>query len=169
MVNNVQATVHSLIRKYIERQEIVREALSELRPDLLLLSKAGISPQELIEAAKRHTHVPQTGRWGEEWLYTIHGKGCRLIHTVTQEPLEWDAGDVKSFDRFWFVNHLNWLLSQNIDEAPLSELKSRLSGSKSDLQRLVFDALSQLEQIGLIVRSSPSNPNKYTLLVENSP
>ena len=166
-LNDLQTAVYSLVRKYVARQELVRDALSELRPDLLMLAEGSISVEELIELAKRQAHVPQAGRWGKEneWSYFTHGKGCRLTHTITQEPIEWDAADVQSFDRFWFVNYLKWRLDQDREDESISVLRSWLDGREEKLQGLIFDVLNQLQVMGVTVHSNPLNRNRFALAI----
>jgi hypothetical protein len=160
-----QAAVYSLIERYVVRQALVRDAMNDLRPDLLVVAGDKGSYEHLIQMTKRYSHVPQSGQWGndKEWRYFIHGRGGRLTHTITQEPIEWDAPDIHTFDGFWFLNYLQWLLHQDTGDKNISAIKIRLSSNpETSLQDLIFDILNQLVQKGLLARPDPSNPNKYT-------
>jgi hypothetical protein len=58
--------------------------------------------------------VPQTGIWndheGNTWHYYLHGGGCRLTHTITGEPIDWDCPNPLTFDPWFFRFHLAWQL-----------------------------------------------------------
>ena len=70
--------------------------------------------QALIEAIKRNTErqFSQRGTWGndDKWEYFLHGGGCLLTNKETGEPINWDCPNIKSFDVFFFHNHLKWQL-----------------------------------------------------------
>jgi hypothetical protein len=170
VLNTFQTTVYSLVERYVARQTLVRDAMSDLRPDLLVVAKDKDSYEHLIQMTKLYSQVPQSGQWGnnKEWGYFIHGRGTRLTHAITQEPIEWDAPDIRTFDGFWFLNYLQWLLHQDTGDETISSVKSWLSNPGTSLQDLIFDILNQLVQKGLLVRSDPSNPNKYTLISADS-
>lgn len=164
-LNTLQDAVYSLVKRYASRQNTVLEAMGDLRPDLLLLAKGGGVVEELIQMTKLYSAVPQSGQWGKnkEWHYFIHGKGCQLIHNTTQEPLEWDAPDIESFDRSWFVNYLQWLSSQGVEDEYVAVIMSQLNSRNSILQDVIYNTLNQLQQLGILTSSNASNPNKLTL------
>ncbi len=73
--------------------------------------------QKWYQVAKRASerNLPQTGIWHDseqnEWEYTLHGGGCRLVNTKTGEPINWDPPDVNSYDTFKFMYNLKWQIS----------------------------------------------------------
>jgi hypothetical protein len=145
--NRIQVALYSLIERFIQRQRLVKKAIQELRPNW---------PQR---------PASWSGHWGEskEWEYYLHGIGCRLIHTVTQERLEWDLGPLRRFDRYWFVDHLKWLLDQNINDEAVAVIREwrtdmptipnsrSIDGAFSDA---VFTQLEQLHKLGMLSRFS---------------
>jgi hypothetical protein len=106
--------VETWVRTYVERQEIANQALSQLRPDLLMLANAQGAEQVMNGFALREAYdaIPSTGIWfdsdGKEWDYFIHGLGCRLISRISKERIEWDAPDVTAFDVEWFISWAKW-------------------------------------------------------------
>src|SRR5688572_17128800 len=52
--------------------------------------------QLALRASERE--LTQSGVWHDrensEWRYFLHGSGCRLTHTQTGEPIDWDCPDV---------------------------------------------------------------------------
>jgi hypothetical protein len=109
------------ISLFIERQMVVLEIMQQMRPDLLAL--AGATDAESVLAgfalSEKHGSVPQKGIWtheNQEWEYFFHGLGCRLIHMDSGEPIEWDAPDVSSFDKEWFLNWYRWYLTHNLSD-----------------------------------------------------
>jgi hypothetical protein len=117
---------------FISRQQLVHEAMTELRPDLLAAA-ADTREERLksIELAKIYGRVPQSGIWRDEWDHFIHGLGCRLINLNTQELIEWDAPDVDSFEEDWFLTWLIWDL----------RLNQRNTEANRELLRQAFRAL----------------------------
>lgn len=119
-LSSLQASVLSLVKRFVRRQSIVLDAMRDLRPDIIMpLENRGDSIY-WAELREKHTKMPQVGYWGEnaEWEYFLHGGGCRLIHRETGERIEWDAGDLNRFNVDWFVIYLQWLLKydHNNDE-----------------------------------------------------
>ncbi|MBC7812315.1 MAG: hypothetical protein H7175_14260, partial [Burkholderiales bacterium] len=116
---------------------------------------------------------PAVGLWGEnqEWEYLLHGGGCRLTHTVTQERIEWDASNLRRFDRGWFVNHLKWRLDQPVEDESVSVFKAwyedvasskpKVNPSSRPLHDAVFPLLEELAQLGLL-----SQQQQYFILIK---
>ncbi|MBN8594454.1 MAG: hypothetical protein J0M33_22040 [Anaerolineae bacterium] len=125
--------VETWLRTYVERQEIANQALSQLRPDLLMLANAQGAEQIMNGFALREAYeaIPFTGIWldsdGKEWDYFIHGLGCRLINRISKEQIEWDAPDVTAFDIEWFINWVEWYVE---DIAPSDIAFIRLTMQK---------------------------------------
>ena len=90
-----QKAVHNLSKEFVERQQIVKSALMELRPDFF------VRPGQVYQhPTKEQLKGKFTGKWGinQEWKYKVHGQGCKLIHIDTLEPIEWDSPEVNRFD-----------------------------------------------------------------------
>jgi hypothetical protein len=143
------------ISLFIERQMVVLEIMQQMRPDLLAL--AGATDAESVLAgfalSEKHGSVPQKGIWtheNQEWEYFFHGLGCRLVHMDSGEPIEWDAPNVSSFDREWFLNWYGW------QQARDSSLQVTNAQSPSD----TFDSLVDS---GLVVLNEVSGQLKYQL------
>jgi hypothetical protein len=168
-LDDVHKAVYSLIKRYVDRQQLVRNAIHDLRPDLLIVVDGNTRLEELVQMTERHSGAPQSGQWGQlqEWSYFIHGRGCRLIHTTTREPIEWDAPDIRRFDRFWFMNYVTWLSSQIAKEEDIVRLTSWLDRSDGKPQDLVFGLVQHLWEIGMLTAYDPLNRNKFTLVSED--
>jgi hypothetical protein len=120
----------ALIAEFVARQQLVAEAITELRPD-----KFGIynknTPEVFVALADKVLHVPDMGTWKRygRWRYFMHGAGCLLTNFITAEPLEWDAPHRHEFDPYWFINWCLWLRKLHPDDPLLTEaaLKQALS------------------------------------------
>lgn len=159
-MNSIQLAVHSLVSSFVQRQKLVLAALSEIRPDLL-----DMVGEKRVRPTKEYIKLTQSGYWGEdkEWRYFIHGRGCRLIHTVTKEPIEWDAPDVQRFDPYWFVNWVDWLLTQEDKSEHIRIIKTQCKDQHNeDVKTLVFNVLDQLQQAGVLLLH-PDRTNQYEL------
>jgi hypothetical protein len=161
-LNSIQSTLYSLVQRFVQRQAIVLEAMRDLRPDLVAEAGDEIPPQFIGENRKEYLRKFYKGHWGKdkEWEYYLHGGGCRLIHTVTQERIEWDAGSLLRFDRFWFANYVEWLLNQDVEDENLTTFRewfkkelSVVSEKKPVFMRhydVIFPLLERLEEQGLL-------------------
>ncbi len=163
-LSNIQHAIFATILKYVERQKIALEAIIDLRPDIWILTSGENLNEELIKRTEVSVHTPQSGHWGtgKEWSYFIHGLGIRLLHTITQEPIEWDAPDINTFDRYWFVNYVEWLLNQHSEEQTLSTIRTSLVKNGDTMQANIFQILDQLVLAGIL--SGPYKTNKYTVI-----
>ena len=101
--------LYTVLLLFVQRQRIVYDLLKELRPDLFL-DFYRTPEKEFFAAREKYFRTPRQGAWGQDevWEFFIHGKGCRIIHLVTQERIEWDTPDPLVFDRHWFTNYINW-------------------------------------------------------------
>lgn len=143
-MNEFQLYLYHVVKRFVTRQQIVYAALCDLRPDLIAFLNGGVDdPDDLLALADRHRNVPQKGEWGD-WQYFVHGVGCRLTHTETGEPLEWDLPDLRIFDRAWLYNYFEWYLENT------GGLQTFHAVSQQD----VFNALEVLKGFGLIKESS---------------
>jgi len=160
-VNGIQSAVHSLASSFVQRQNFALAALSEIRPDLL--------DENRIRPTKEYIKSTQSGYWGEdkEWRYFIHGRGCRLIHRVTGEPIEWDGPEVQRFDPYWFLNWVVWLLTQEDKSEPIRTIKALCENlHDEDVKTLIFSVLDQLQQAGVLL-CHPDRTNQYELTSSN--
>jgi|GEM_PF-4123426 len=103
-----------LIQRYVERQQLVYDIIQKLHPDFLLCHKlktaTDAETHQILDMVKSYKDVPQSGFWGvnNEWQYFFHGGGCRLVHTVTKEPIDWDPPDITIFDLHKFKPYVVW-------------------------------------------------------------
>src|SRR5260221_9955628 len=144
----LQSAMLGLVQQYVNRQQIVSEVIHQLRPDLVMLSEHVLSEQtvwtqewqEWLERFEQQqklvASIPQRGYWGpnQEWLYFFHGGGCKLVHVLTGEPINWNLPDLDRFDKFWFLEYLNWLLSQDTLNDFASAIKVAYDNSSGALQ-----------------------------------
>jgi hypothetical protein len=168
-LNDTQVAVLSLVRRYVARQELVQDALRDLRPDLLFRrdQMTGGQIEQLLTLTKTYSGVPQRGNWGQEgeWSYFIHGGGCRLVHRVTAEPIDWDAPETVRFDKYSLLNYFEWLLKQDVADKSVSIVRSQLIENNTPLHDFLFSILEQLRQLGVLANSG--HDNKYLLLSDN--
>lgn len=175
-MNPIQSAVYAAIRKFVQRQSLVLEAMKDLRPDIVMRrrNEGDPDPKEVARLTQEYFRRPPVGDWGEnkEWEFYLHGAGCRLTHKITNEPIEWDVGSLDRFDRFWFVYHLEWRLDSDVADEDISVirawLKKRLetwSETKplyGPLQDDIFSVLEELRDLGILSR----HEQYYTLIVE---
>lgn len=158
MYEEIEQSMYELICRFTSRQNLVFQVLKELRPRILI--STGAITGENLEKSLRF-NIPQSGYWGtnQEWKYFIHGLGCKLVHTTTEEPIEWNAPDVKAFDKYWFVNWIKWYLKQPSEVHNLTSKPVNPNG----LDEFIDLGLLKLEQKGIIVHSSSQYANEYVL------
>src|SRR5690606_25287156 len=142
-------------------------ALSSLRPDLMFFSqRTNLDDTEFLEEyirlSRQYADVPETGRWRGEWDYRVNGMGILLTHTTTREPIEWDAPDTQRFDRFWFLNFVEWHLSHSADDEAVYVVRNSVRQYNGKLREFTFEALYELQNRGAIIRCD--NLNRYILL-----
>ena len=125
---------HELFRAiafFIERQQLVAQAMLDLGLDLQFVSRFGAlgwitsdshtvkhvdKSRDLVDLheAADTMHVPQSGVWRDgdqnEWRYFLHGGGCLLTNRITKEPIDWDCPNRLAFDSGFFCRHLAWQL-----------------------------------------------------------
>jgi hypothetical protein len=158
-----QLAVYRLVERFVERQKIVFDAMIELHP--ILMFRAGVIPESQLSPITRARGKPSiifVGDWGgaKEWNYFLHGAGCRLIHKITNEPIDWDAPDTQRFDRHWFFVWVKWLLGQ-ADNAELAAIFTSVNLIDITLEKFLFDMLDQLQNLGRLVQVNPPYFNKY--------
>lgn len=162
-IESLEISVHHLIERFIERQQVTFSAFSALRPAIVDADHINLDEKKLIELLTRYIDAPWQGHW-HEWTYYFQGAGCRLISGETAEIIEWEASDVNTFDRFWFVNWLEWLWMFHPDDKDLTLLKVyfRTRPNRHDLYEIVFPMLRVLSIDGYITNDA-KNKNMYTL------
>lgn len=163
----IESAVYSLIKKYVKRQSIVLEALKDMRPDIVRRWMEPHAPKDISEATVDYYCLHPIGTWGSdrEWDYFIHGWGCRLTHKQTGEPIEWDVGNLKIFDKNWFLNHLKWQLENNNEDDDIQIIKSKFDTtdkSREALNDMITPILTQLSKINLL--SDSGNRINYLVL-----
>jgi hypothetical protein len=169
MVDYLQTAVHELIKRFVERQSIVLEALRDLRPDMIMRIERRGSPKDCTEMRQKYSKASNIGYWGKnnEWAYRLHGIGCHLTHTKTGEIIGWDVGSLKRFDWYWFIDHLEWLLNTDIERSDVRIVRAELSASEIDrdtLRKLILPILEQLQEAEVI---KPSQAVHRYILVKN--
>ena len=157
------------IKYFVNRQELVAQALHDLGLDLYAISILGaggwtlgsIGAKQLYEVNPDHLgenfsnalqrmieintpSLAQTGIWqdqtGETWNYFMHGGGCRLRNPVTGEMIDWDCRSVVHFDIYTFCFHLEWQIAKFPNKYP--QLAASLS--KSDISIIEHKLIPEL-------------------------
>jgi hypothetical protein len=146
-----------LVKIFVERQQLVLAALLELRPGWPIMYRFNqfTNEEEQVKAVMQTLSNPPSGLWGDEnqWQYGTHGGGCLLVHTITGEPLEWDAPEVDVFDRYWFGDWVRWYAKTNHIES--------LVDVDNDT---IHQALLEMECKGLLGRGTPPIPARFRLI-----
>ena len=168
MNDELQSAIYRLLKRFVSRQVLALRAIEEMRPHFILIAKRERPIEEILTEMLneiKRPQAPQSGYTGDnnEWEYFFHGGGCQLTHTVTQEIIDWDAPDVKTFDRFWFLNWLEWLLDYEATNEDAAIVQKAFDSYNGTFREFVFEQIRQYEESGLIKRSGSSR-NKYMLI-----
>lgn len=154
----LEDAVLSLVEIFITRQHLVSDVIQTLRPDMFAIADKSISDIDLIEFVKKYAHVPQVGVWQNSeglWEYYFHGNGCRLMHEVTGEVIDWDAPNNEMFDPWKFIYWIKWAVETKpkhlTDEANCLETKIKQDG---ELEALITNTLERFAEEGVFERSS---------------
>jgi len=133
MIEDMVNPLRNLLAYFIERQRLVVLAMIELNPKLLIPANShflGIELKPYIVAdnirQSQDTSSLQHGIWKQEWKYRLHGLGCQLINLNTQEILEWDAPDPRSFRVDWFWQHLEWRFQHENRDPNVNSFRNQL-------------------------------------------
>ena len=163
----IESAVYSLIKEYVMRQEIVLEALNDMRPDIVRRNMENYAPKDISDATVDYYLRHPVGMWdsNDEWDYFIHGHGCRLTHKKTAEPIEWDTGDLKRFDKNWFLNRLMWRLESSSKDETIEIIRRNFETSdntREALNEIISPILTRLSERNLL--SDSRNQIHYRIL-----
>jgi hypothetical protein len=158
-MDDLHAAVYDLVKRFVERQRLPYEVIKKYRPHLVGIIRPRPSKEYLIATFK--------GYWGDnnEWKYRLHGGGCHLTHTITEEVIGWDSPDLRRFDPYWFTDWLSWILKQDTDFPCPSVVLATVSEQGDDFRKRVFEILAKLHQLGKL-GDYPDRTNRYELLIE---
>jgi hypothetical protein len=173
----LQSILYGMIQTFCERQAIVLEAMRELRPDQVMQAFGTGTPEERKELRLKSLRSVPVGLWGQnpEWEYFFHGRGCRLINTETNEKLQWDLkdGNLKRFDRSWFVDYLEWRITFDQKHADHVLIHGWLIQQQEDwtpakplqgpLEELIFSVLNDFCDMGLL-----AHDERHYILVDST-
>jgi hypothetical protein len=136
----VEVALIPYIQQFVERQQIVEQALRELRPRLFMPAKEF---DQWCDLHPDQIYIPQSGYWGENqaWKHWLHGVGCRLTHVKTQEVIEWDFPDINCFDLGWFTSWLEWKFAQGNVEAILQMWCSQHNNFYSAIKAIIHQLM----------------------------
>jgi len=142
-----------LITEYVARQQLIYEAITDLRPYMFLIDDKNASNEHLIAVTLKYKDVPNRGIWKKygTWEYYIHGNGCRLTNLMSKEQIEWDVAQLNYFYVPWFLNWFDWV--------------RKINGVYSDIANdTLYDLLDELQMDGHIDRIYPENKQKLRLI-----
>jgi hypothetical protein len=161
-LNDVQQLILTLIQQFVERQSIVLEAMKDLYFDPGMWLDE--TPRSWSILSRQYSLKSPMGIWIKDsviWKYRLHGPGCDLVNQETGEPVQWDAPNLRRFDRYWFFNWIYWWIEQNQDQAVFTTMTVADRKTES-FRTYIFKELYQLETLGTIVRDDPY-PVRYIL------
>lgn len=158
----IETAVYDLVRRYIERQETARDALKEVRPDALFYHDKDATGEMVAAMVQAHMHKT-SGEW-HDWDFTIIDKGIRLVHRTTQEPIEWEAPDVNTFQRDALLNWAEWYLGQPSSADLLLIFAGGLGDNQVSLTELVFPTLNRFVRLRIMHQKNTTQaPYQYTM------
>jgi len=171
MTDDIQAiemAVLRLVQRFVDRQSIPFEAIKALRPALIEATHIRLDQQKLASILTRYIDEPWQGQW-QEWIYSFQGAGCRLIHDETREIIEWEICDLNTFDRYWFVNWIEWLFifHPNDQDLALLTVYYQQRPHRYGLYDVLFPMLRLLRDEGHLTHDNKSK-NVYTLVKQSS-
>ena len=162
----LETSVLNLIKRYVKRQQIAFNAFRALRPAIIEADNISQNDKKLTEVLSQYVDEPWMGQW-QDWTFYFQGIGCRLIHEETAEIIEWEAPDIHTFDRHWFVNWLEWLWIYRSDDPDLAFFEDYFAGSptRNQICQVIFPVLSVMVEDNFI-RNDPHHKNTYRLDVD---
>jgi hypothetical protein len=138
---------------YLELYDAIAYFLARQRLVIRAVADQGIEPSEIGSGVSDwHGKSPQRGKWGE-WGFLFHGSGCRLTHPQTREAIDWNGPDIDSFDTYFFIEHLEWRLTQK-HYLPLLHLHIKANGT-AGVVKLIDDLIAD----GFISEDYRLNPH----------
>lgn len=166
--------IYKAISYFIERQKLVVKVLKDLDIDLhdmgewgaAIWSQQGLSKASTVVTnshlaqtdefrkallrARSKQPVVQQGTWshGRNWIYFLHGKGCRLRNTLTGEVIDWNCPEVEAFDPYFFIEHLKWRLETEQEDS-LPEIRKWISDHSQDFNSII-QIIDHMVSLGLI-------------------
>lgn len=167
-IQSLEISIYNLITRFIKRQQITLDAFRALRPAVVDAVLINCDEQQLINILNQYIEAPWKGHW-HEWAYYFQGTGCRLINSQTSEIIEWEVSNIHSFDRYWFVNWLEWLWIFHSEDSGLRMLQDYFVAmpNRHDLYEIIFPMLKVLTMDGYIT-NDPAHKNIFAL-VEDVP
>jgi len=164
ITEDIQEIMRNLVAYFVLRQQLVVLAVIELWPrsfyQAIQVENIDIRPyqqdffakfQEYREKEdKKQEDSPQIGIWKNDWRHFAHGIGCRLTHIQTGERLEWDAPNPKVFDQYWFINHLEWRLKNELYDPYVRQFSEWIS-NYSDDKEVILATIGRLAEKQIIL------------------
>lgn len=174
----VQQEIYRAITHFIERQQLVAQAMRDLgldleevgrwgaaawassqgkdkKPKFNLAENASDEMRELFDVAKRAEarRLSQSGVWGDmgEWEYFLHGNGCRLHNVHSEEVIDWNCPNVLAFNPHFFLEHLRWRLESHYREDELQYTEGWIQQHPEGL-RAIITLIEEMVDNGLINR-----------------
>lgn len=169
-LTDLQAAILAHVGKFVERQQLVLDAMRILRPDKVMRVEGKGRPEEISRLTQKYMRTSQVGRWQNsegEWDYFLHGNGCRLTHVETAEIIQWDLGSLKCFDKHWFIDYLRWYIDTHDDDLARSVIAEYDPKQRDtyDFKQAIQFVLKQLSELGYL---SEEKRQRYYLLWKRS-
>ena len=147
--------IHKLLAKFVDRQSIVLEAMRDLRPYIIMPIEEQGTPELWSQLKRKYAQKDGRGYWGDndEWAYRLHGIGCHLTHTITNEIIGWDVGSLRQFDPNWFIDWLDWLIGYDSESKEVLLLKQELGQdniNRDELRAYIKSLLGELVDLEII-------------------
>jgi|GEM_PF-2370496 len=154
------------IHEFVRRLPIVQEAIYQLHIGVIWEvenedKEITVESLNTLKQAMKSA-PPSSGIWKTYWRYSIHGRGCRLIHLETGEPLDWDHGHKRSFDFYFFMTWLKWRFNFDIHNSSIMYLKNHLVDLEYDtIRKKIIPVTEYLCFEGKLINLN--NQNRYIL------
>ena len=173
-------TICNLIHYFVLRQQLVVLAMVQHNPGVLSYTvdldltpyrhaqrERFLKRKQAIEEQKPRVYRPLPV-WKHDWQCFAHGHGCRLTHLRTGERIEWDASDQSAFTIYWFLNHLEWRLKNELDDPYVYRCAEWLNANSADIEVVekAINCLIELEILNVggshVCRFNPEDPELPT-------
>lgn len=152
----INSIIHKLLTRFVDRQGIVLEAMRDLRPHMIMPIEGQGTPELWSQLKRKYSRDIGLGYWGEnnEWVYRLHGVGCHLTHTTTDEIIGWDVNaNMDAFDPNWFIDWVYWLINYDSEDKELLLLKKELGQdviNRDDFRAFIYLVLGELVELEII-------------------